>query len=380
MIGATGYLADKDGRDGLRGSTVLQFGIFDHLERPRDVALDQAYDERLRLLTRADELGYYGYHLAEHHQSPLCMAPSQNVFLAAAARGTRRIKLGTLVHLLPMHHPLRFIEEVCMLDNLTQGRMQIGLGRGITAIEHTYWGLRPEEAQRRYQETLEIIVQGLTSDTLTHHGEFFDFDNVPLEMTPKQQPYPPLWYASNTPDDAARDGLNFVTRPGARLPDVVARYKQLWEEHRHRPGRLNAHVPEPMIGSSRHIVVADTDAEAERIARTAWPILQDNFSKRGMDGPGPETRADGSMLPVPPGGPGTVEARDFDRARRAEGVLVGSPDTVGEYVQRYAEESGANYFMAAFQWGNISHAQAAHSLELFATRIMSRFGAVVSVR
>jgi alkanesulfonate monooxygenase SsuD/methylene tetrahydromethanopterin reductase-like flavin-dependent oxidoreductase (luciferase family) len=226
-----------------------------------------------------------------------------------------------------------------------------------------------------------IIVQGLTSDTLTHHGEFFDFDNVPLEMTPKQRPYPPLWYASGTPDEAARDGLNFVTRAGARLPQAVARYKELWEEHRHRPDRLNPHVVEPMIGSSRHIVVADTDAEAERIARGAWPIYQDNFSKRGMVGPGPETRPDGSMLPVPPGGPGTREALDFDRARRAEGVLVGSPDTIGDYVQRQAEESGANYFVAAFQWGSITNEQAEHSLELFATRIMPHFsGLATSVR
>jgi alkanesulfonate monooxygenase SsuD/methylene tetrahydromethanopterin reductase-like flavin-dependent oxidoreductase (luciferase family) len=356
---------------------VLQFGIFDHLERPRDVGLEQAYEERLRLLARADELGFYAYHLAEHHQSPLCIAPSQNVFLAAAARVTRRIKLGSLVHQLPLHHPLRFIEEVCMLDNLSQGRLQVGLGRGITAIEHTYWGLHPEEAQRRYEETVAILVQGLTSDTLTHHGEFFHFDNVPLELTPRQRPYPPFWYASNTPDVAAREGLNFVTRPGARLPEVTARYKQVWEEHRHRPDRLNAHVLKPMIGSSRHIVVADTDAEAERIARAAWPIFQANFSKRGMDGPGPETRPDGSLLPVPPGGPGTVEARDFERPRRAESVLVGSPETIGDYVERYARESGANYFVAAFQWGNITHDQALHSLELFAARVVPGIGASI---
>lgn len=354
-------------------SRVLDFGIFDHFERPRDVPLDQAYEERLQLLKRADELGYYAYHLAEHHQSPLCMAPSQNVFLAAVARGTHRIKLGTLVHQLPLHHPLRFIEEVCMLDNLSQGRLQIGLGRGITAIEHTYWGLQPEDAQQRYAESLAIIVQGLTSDTLTHHGKFFDFDNVPLEMAPRQRPYPPFWYASKTPDDAAREGLNFVTGPGARLPQTMARYKEVWDAHQHRPDRLNAHVAEPFIGSSRHIVVADTDAEAERIARSAWPVFQDNFSKRGMVGPGPETRPDGSTLPVPAGGPGTVEARDFDRARRAESVLVGSPEAVGDYVQRYAEESGANYFVAAFQWGNITHRDAVHSLELFATHVMPRF-------
>jgi alkanesulfonate monooxygenase SsuD/methylene tetrahydromethanopterin reductase-like flavin-dependent oxidoreductase (luciferase family) len=347
----------------------LKFGIFDHFERPRDVALDQAYEDRLRLVTRADELGFYGYHLAEHHQSPLCMAPSQNIFLAAAARSTRRIKLGTLVQCLPLYHPLRFVEEVCMLDNLSQGRLQIGLGRGITAIEHTYWGLQPEEAQRRYLETLAIVVQGLSSDTLTYHGDFYDFDHVPLEMTPRQRPYPPLWYASATPDDAARDGLNFITRPGPKLPQTLARYREVWQENLHRPDRLNAHVAEPTLGSSRHIFVADTDAEAERVARSAWPVLQDNFSKRGLDGPGPETRPDGSMLPVPPGGPGTVEARDFDRARRSEGLLVGSPETIGAYVEQYARASGANYFMAAFQWGSITHAQAEHSLELFAARV-----------
>ena len=280
-------------------STVLDFGIFDHFERPRDVPLDQAYEERLRLLNRADELGYYAYHLAEHHQSPLCMAPSQNVFLAAAARGTRRIKLGTLVHLLPMYHPLRFIEEICMLDNLSQGRLQIGLGRGITAIEHTCWGLHPEEAQRP-----------LRGDT-GHHRAGSDQRHARRTMAvlrlrqraarddPRQRPHPPFWYASKTPDDAASEGLNYVTHPGPRLPQAMARYKEVWDANRHRPDRLNAHVPKPIIGSSRHIVVADTDAEAERIARAAWPVFQDNFSKRGMVGPGPETRPDGSMLPVP---------------------------------------------------------------------------------
>jgi alkanesulfonate monooxygenase SsuD/methylene tetrahydromethanopterin reductase-like flavin-dependent oxidoreductase (luciferase family) len=92
-----------------------------------------------------------------------------------------------------------------------------------------------------------------------------------------------------------------------------------------------------------------------------------------MDGPGPETRADGSVLPVPPGGPGTVEAGDFDRVLRSESLLVGSPETIASYVDRYAAESGANYFIAAFQWGNISHEQALKSLELFATVVMARF-------
>src|ERR1051325_779436 len=143
----------------------LQFGIFDHLERRPDVSHDQQYDERLELLARADALGFYGYHLAEHHQSRLCMAPSPSVFLSAAARHTRRLRLGALVYCLPLYHPLRLIEEICMLDHLSGGRLQVGVGRGITAIEHTYWGLSPAEAQARQDETLAILARGLSSNT-----------------------------------------------------------------------------------------------------------------------------------------------------------------------------------------------------------------------
>src|SRR5687768_1459439 len=169
---------------------VLRFGIFDHLERQPELSLDQQYEERLELLARADALGFYAYHLAEHHQSPLCMAPSPAVFLAAAARHTRQIRLGALVTILPFHHPLRLIEEVCMLDQISGGRLQLGIGRGITAIEHTFWGQRPEEAHARNDEVLEILVKGLTSDTMDHRGQFHRFDNVPLELTPKQRPHP----------------------------------------------------------------------------------------------------------------------------------------------------------------------------------------------
>ena len=129
---------------------VPQFGIFDHLERRPEISLDQQYEERLELLARADALGFYAYHLAEH-QSPLCMAPSPSVFLAAAARHTRQLRLGALVYMVPFYHPLRLIEEMCMLDHLSGGRLQIGIGRGITAIEHTFWGIRrrPRPAPRK---------------------------------------------------------------------------------------------------------------------------------------------------------------------------------------------------------------------------------------
>ncbi len=349
---------------------TLEFGIFDHMERRRDVALDRQYRERLDLVAEADRLGFYAYHLAEHHQSPLCMSPSQSVFLAAAGQRTRRILLGGLVYLLPMYHPLRLIEEISMLDNLTGGRLQVGVGRGIAPIEHRFYGHDPEEARERFDETLAILVAGLTTDWLTFEGKFYNFDGVPIELCPLQKPYPPFWYAGNV-EHAAHYGMNFIGSGGVRrLPETMGRYREIWAEVREQPGRFNPQVSEPKIGSTRHLFVAETDDEARRIARRAWTAYHFNFPKRGYEVAEP--------LPAPPQRPGEAPPRvtgpslggDFDLALKVEAAVAGSPQTVLEYVRAYAEESTSNYFVGAFQWGDLTHDEALRSLRLFATEVI----------
>jgi alkanesulfonate monooxygenase SsuD/methylene tetrahydromethanopterin reductase-like flavin-dependent oxidoreductase (luciferase family) len=348
---------------------ALQFGIFDHLEYRQDVPLGQLYDERLEFLGRADELGFYAYHLAEHHQSRLCMAPTPAVFLGAVARGTRRLRMGPLVYQTPLHHPLRLIEEICMLDQLSGGRLEVGVGRGITALEHTHWGLRPEDAQARHDEVLDILALGLTGDTLNYQGRFHQFDNVEIDLAPVQRPHPPFWYPGS-PEYAARRGMNFIGRPGPAFPALIEQFRSAWQTHQATPQGLNPGLAEPFVASSRHLVIADTDAEAEALARASWPVYDSNFDKRGIVGPGPETQADGSLIPVPAGGPG--QRSTFETGQRIERVVTGSPETIAAYVQRYADVPGSNYFIAAFQWGNLTHAQALRSLELFGTEVMPR--------
>ena len=108
----------------------LQFGVFDHIEQVPGVPLDQIYRDRLVQIEQLEAAGFYSYHLAEHHTPAVhSLAPSQNVFLAAAAQRTSTMRLGPCVYVLPLHHPIRLIEEICMLDNLTDGRMDIGVGR-----------------------------------------------------------------------------------------------------------------------------------------------------------------------------------------------------------------------------------------------------------
>src|SRR6266446_9890232 len=157
---------------------TLRFGVFDHIEPVPGLGLDQIYRERLLQIERLDASGFYAYHLAEHHTPAIhSLAPSQNVFLAAVAQRTTRLRFGPCVYVLPLHHPLRLIEEISMLDHLSEGRLEIGVGRG-GVLEAYFWGQESDEPsnQARYDEHLAILLEGLSHEELTYDGRFWKFE------------------------------------------------------------------------------------------------------------------------------------------------------------------------------------------------------------
>src|SRR5437762_13388730 len=143
----------------------MEFGVFDQLDRG-SAPLKEFYESRLKLIEAYDRAGFYAYHVAEHHSTPLGMAPSPTVFLSAVAQRTRRLRFGPLVYALPLHHPLRLVEEICMLDQLSGGRLEIGFGRGASTIENSFFGGNPGDAERIYTEALEIVLSGLAAKRL----------------------------------------------------------------------------------------------------------------------------------------------------------------------------------------------------------------------
>src|SRR5215813_15115390 len=211
----------------------MQFGVFDHLDR-NDLPLRDYYESRLIIAESYDRFGFYAYHIAEHHATPLGMAASPSVFLAAVAQRTRRLRFGPMVYALPLYHPLRMIEEICMLDQLSHGRLDIGFGRGSSPTELSYYGQDPDQAQAIYVEALDIILKGLTQPSLSYQGKFFQFDNVPMELTPFQKPYPPVWYGVHAPDSAARaarQGLQVVALdPVPATAAAFDSFRAAWRE------------------------------------------------------------------------------------------------------------------------------------------------------
>jgi alkanesulfonate monooxygenase SsuD/methylene tetrahydromethanopterin reductase-like flavin-dependent oxidoreductase (luciferase family) len=330
---------------------ALEFGVFDHLDR-NDLPLRDYYEQRLKVIEALDRAGFYAYHVAEHHFTPLGMAPSPSVFLSAIAQRTARLRFGTFVYALPVHHPLRVLEEICMLDHMSGGRLEIGFGRGSVPFEISYYGQNAEERQQIYAERLELILKAFTVKNLTWNGRYDQFENVPMEMEPFQKPHPPLWYGAHSPDSAeraARKGLNMVTND---MPDnaraMIARYRDVWRE-------VQGPVAPPKMGVVRFIVVADTDAKAMAIARRAYLRWRASFTYL--------SELNGTMPNSP------LRAESFDVLIGQGQAIAGSAETVRRFLAAQVEDSKANYIVGQFCFGDLTIEEMLRSVALFSAHV-----------
>ena len=349
----------------------MKFGIFDHVERRDDVPLDRQYADRLKLVAQADRGGVYGYHVAEHHHSPLSTVPSPAVYLSAIAAQTERINFGPLVYVLPHYHPIRLIEEICMVDNLSGGRYQVGIGKGAPiGEEFAMWGGDPAEVTDRFEEIFKILILGLTQEFVSFSGKYFQFKDLWMELRPKQTPHPPFWYAGN-PVNAGMHGANFINFGTIEsLPRTVEIYKENLQKQVAENSPLSAQMSEPLYGATKWIYLADTDEEAMRRARSAYEAYRAHFRKPL---PGGQWRRPAAIGPIPHTG-GFPWDPDFDQALAGEQIIVGSPARVREFVERYDSNSDCNYLVTSVQWGDLSHEEASYSLGLFISEVMPTVG------
>jgi alkanesulfonate monooxygenase SsuD/methylene tetrahydromethanopterin reductase-like flavin-dependent oxidoreductase (luciferase family) len=329
----------------------MKFGIFDHLDR-NELSLHAFYAERLKFVEAYDRAGFYAYHTAEHHATPLGLAASPSVFLAAVAERTERLRFGPLVYTLPLHHPLRVVEEICMLDQMSGGRLELGVGRGISPIESAYYGVPPDQRQKMYIEALQIVRQALSSRTLTFHGQFYDYTDVPIELEPFQKPHPPFWAGAGTPDGgetAGQNGFNLVAN--TLTPQVRAIVE------RYRAALAAAHpAATPLIGLARFVIMGETDEEALTVARRAYPLWHRHFHHLfRMHGTSP---AGGDRPP------------QFDQIKDGGRGIAGSPATVTRMIKSQMAEAGTNYFVSQFAFGDLTQAEVLRTVDLFAREVM----------
>ncbi len=338
----------------------VTFGLFDWVDADGVREAGQLYRERLDLLAEAESHGFDIYHLAEHHGTPLGLVPSPSVFLAAAAVRTTRIRLCPLVYVLPLYHPTRLAEEIAMLDQLSGGRLEIGVGKGGVPYELLTYGIEPGDAQRRYDEIFDSVMRALESGTIDPPGTKAEGTELPIRV--RQAPRPPLWYPTSNPRSIpplGRRGINTILGFSFRSPTI--------EETRRRrdeyfagvadapPGATmgGAGAPTPRFGIMRNIYVGESDRDARERAVAAMEVFYQQFTalwrRHGDD------RFTGPQ--------------DFGRAIDDGRVIAGSAATVRARLAEMLQASGCNHFAGAFAFGSLSYPEARSSLARFGEEI-----------
>ncbi|AWO93253.1 alkanesulfonate monooxygenase SsuD/methylene tetrahydromethanopterin reductase-like flavin-dependent oxidoreductase (luciferase family) [Bradyrhizobium diazoefficiens] len=331
----------------------MKFGVFDQNDRS-SLPLQEQYSNRLRLAEHYDRLGFHCFHMSEHHGTTLSMTPSPSVWMAALTQRTRRMRLCPLVYLLPTYNPARLYEEICMLDHLSGGRFEFGVGRGASPHELDALGLESAAAARMYAEAFETLQRCFSEEAVTTHGEFWQLNDYVAEMKPLQRPRPPMWYAVGSPDSAmwpARNGLNVV------CGGQVSRVRAISE--RYREERANAGLKgddSPLIGVNRYIIVGGTDREAVEIGRKAWPTFYGNFIKLWR-----KHGTEPVNAKLPP---------SFDQLLESGHAIAGSARTVIDTLSEQVSQGGLTYVIGSFIFGSMPSEDAIASATHFAEDVM----------
>jgi alkanesulfonate monooxygenase SsuD/methylene tetrahydromethanopterin reductase-like flavin-dependent oxidoreductase (luciferase family) len=323
----------------------MRVGIFDWVEASDRLSPGEVYAHKLEMAEAADKAGFHAYLLAEHQGTPLSIDASPSVLLSAMIQRTKRLRVGALTFCLPWYDPYRFYNEVCMLDQLSGGRLELGVGRGVSPIESLIFGLKDIEASRaRYREVLDFFFEACRSDVV---------GGVELRIKPVQKPYPPLWFPSSN-----KDGIDFTARHGYHTAVIAshaeakarfAQYREVWKKHRNDPGRHNAHVAEPFLARTQHIVVSENEKEAVTAYET-WKGRMHHLTRK-------HGRPD--VLPLDPFAEHSVQK-----------LIAGTPATVLKQINSVIQESGMNYLLCIFSFGDLAPATAQRSLELFAREVL----------
>jgi alkanesulfonate monooxygenase SsuD/methylene tetrahydromethanopterin reductase-like flavin-dependent oxidoreductase (luciferase family) len=238
-----------------------------------------------------------------------------------------------------------------MLDQLSRGRYMVGVGKGVSPIEIGYYGGDTSRTESIFGECFAVLMQALTQKIVNYEGEHFRFKDVPMELTPFQKPHPPLWYGVVNPDSAgraAKAGMSFISNaPAGVVRAKVGRYLET-----ERPSGC----PTPKFGMNRYMVIADTDAQALEIARRAYRVWYASFMhlwwKHNQKPPN---------VNYPP---------EIDGQIAAGTAVAGSPDTVLKTLAPQLAESGSNYLVCRFAFGDLTLAESLRSLDLFTRHVM----------
>ena len=328
------------------------------------------YEQMIEQIVTAEALGFDGVWFAEHRIPDFAFG-NPAVFMAAVARMTSRIRLGTAVSLLPLHNPVRILEDYNMLDVLSGGRLDFGVGRGLYKYDYDLSGIDMGESRPRFDECLEVILKAWTQEVFSHHGQFFHYEQHRVTPRPVQQPHPPIYVACvMSPESyewAGAHAHHVLTAPFffSRFEDQQARlslYVRALEKAGVDPATRD-------ITGAYHLYCGDSEAEVQAVAQPGLQTYQ-AFTKaadllRGAERHQQQYQAWQGFF-------ANRESITFEQMRATRAVM-GTPDVCAARIRHLRQAYGLNYFMFEVNYGGVPHTKVVSSLERFAREVIPQF-------
>jgi alkanesulfonate monooxygenase SsuD/methylene tetrahydromethanopterin reductase-like flavin-dependent oxidoreductase (luciferase family) len=338
----------------------MRFGFFDQLPCAEGFTERQRYRDIIAQIALGDALGFDTAWLGELHFSrAFSLLSDPLMVLAAAAQRTARIRLGTAVTLLPLHNPVKIAEEAAICDILSDGRLELGCGRGTAPLHYAGYDIPQEQSRERFEEVLDFLIAAWTSERFSFRGKYFRAQDLTIVPRPLQQPHPPLRIAANSPDTfpfAARRGLSIFATPLINPPDKLLEGLAVYRES--LPNGDTALAFPVHVADSREEARADSEAGLLRFLREAAERLRplgDHDIK--------SFEAFRQVL-------ARIERVTFADMDREMGVF-GDPAYCIERVRALQAQYGMDEFICYFNQGGVmDHALVRKSMTRFAREVM----------
>ncbi len=352
----------------------MRFSTFFFFQAPPGHDHADIIRRELEQVEWSEELGYDEVWFTEHHFIDYGLSVDPATLAAAAASRTRRVRIGLAAAILPFHHPLRLAEQMALVDILSGGRLDVGVGRGNRPAEFAGYRVPQIESRERFDEVVEILQLAWTRDRFTFDGRFYNFDDVRVIPKPVQKPHPPLYQVCVTKDGIENTALRGWPMLNSVLfgpVDQLVANRDTYTKALQKAGRTEAEIATLLAnwGVSRQIYVADTDARALDEARAAELWYQESFRRFVV----PDRIEDAH----PSLQPGFRAMADRLATITWEGLVretlaFGSPDTVARHIEQM-RSLGVGHVLCWMNFGGLPQERIRRSMELFAREVMPRF-------
>jgi len=337
----------------------VDFGTFLLLQSPTAKSHEEIFFRGIELAKTADRLGFESVWCAEHHFSTYGYLSRPLMFASHLAAQTERIRVGSAVVVLPLHHPLIVAEEIATADLLSNGRLDIGLGRGYQVYEFERLGIKLEESRERFEESVDILLSAFKGEPFSFNGKHFKFDETTIFPTPIQKPRPPIWVVGQSQESivaTAKRGFNLVSGGFGVSLERLKEFRKSFDEI-----LVNSKERENIrVSTQRAVYVTDNESELPKIIEQArWNMRVTLSLRQGLE------RVE----------KGHAQAVPFDNEPTDDELIdryfvMGTPTTCIKKLSEIKDVMGLDHFNANFWFGDLEHKQVLRSMELFAKEVM----------